>query len=359
MSADTPVVTPAKSKSAPIDSRLVNSLVSSSLPEDTWEARHDAIQGMFSDWQVVNWEDLQVISPKEVNNYVSNLKAGPAKDILSPLAVKSKLQYVVEFARVGQLTDSITIADIVQRVDDARHPTSTTSKSAVTFSTSSDTKPRTVPDLDEFSGLDEHFFAYKESTVDTLGQHGFGVYLTDPSRHDSHRELSESVFFAIRKSLRSGTARNLAQTLYDANNLNPFTLWKDILAYYDTAVNRANVVLFEIKRLLGLRLDANVVPVQFISDFNQCLLKLKQNNAQLASDTDTLRALLLVAIQDDDFESIRDDILKKPENGIESILKDLRERDTSLQIKDAAHDGKMSRSRRTSSASASASSSRW
>ena len=95
----------------------------------------------------------------------------------------------------------------------------------------------------------------------------------------------------------------------------------------------------------------NVFPAQFILDFNQCLLKLKQNSAQLTLDTNTLQALLLVAIKDDDFESIQDDILKKPENGIESILKDLSNCDTSLQIKDAAHDGKIACSSRMSSSS--------
>ena len=62
--------------------------------------------------------------------------------------------------------------------------------------------------------------------------------------------------------------------------------------------NHANVVLFEVKRLLSLRLDADVMPTKFIVDFNECLLWLKKNKDGLVTDTDTLRALLLVAIQD-------------------------------------------------------------
>jgi hypothetical protein len=56
----------------------------------------------------------------------------------------------------------------------------------------------------------------------------------------------------------------------------------------------------------------------------------------LAEDTDTLRALLLVAIQDDQFETIRDNIVHKPMLSIEDILEDIREHDNSMQMKDGA-----------------------
>ena len=54
-------------------------------------------------------------------------------------------------------------------------------------------------------------------------------------------------------------------------------------------------------------------------------------------DTDTLQALLLVAIQDDQFELVWDMIVNEPTRGMEEILKDLHEWETSLQIKDSAH----------------------
>jgi hypothetical protein len=56
----------------------------------------------------------------------------------------------------------------------------------------------------------------------------------------------------------------------------------------------------------------------------------------LAEDTDTLRALLLVAIQDDQFETIRDNIVHKPTLSFDEILKDICECDTSMQMKDGA-----------------------
>ena len=98
---------------------------------------------------------------------------------------------------------------------------------------------------------------------------------------------------------------------------------ESIEAWYDTAVNQANVVLFEVKRLLNLRLDADTLPTRFISDFRESLLWLRKNKAGLADDTDTLRALLLVAIQDDQFEQVRDTIIKEPDRQIDTLLKDL------------------------------------
>ena len=97
------------------------------------------------------------------------------------------------------------------------------------------------------------------------------------------------------------------------------------------------MVLFEVKRLLSLCLDADVMPTKFIADFNKCLLWLKKNKAGLATDMDTLWVLLLVVIQDDQFKLVRDTIVKEPTRGVEEILKDLCEQETLLQIKDSAH----------------------
>ena len=56
-----------------------------------------------------------------------------------------------------------------------------------------------------------------------------------------------------------------------------------------------------------------------------CLLQLKKNKAGLVTDTDTMRALLLVAIQDEQFELVWDMIVKVPTRGVDEILKDLRD----------------------------------
>jgi hypothetical protein len=151
-----------------------------------------------------------------------------------------------------------------------------------------------------------------------------------------HPEIAESVFYSLRGAVRGGMAQSIAQKMLDDKNLDPMALWSELEDYYDTALNRANVVLFEIRLLLHLRLDPDATATKFISDFRDCLQRLRKNNARLADDTDTLRALLLVSIQDDDFEMVRDSIVHKPDLSIESILTKLRERETSLMMKDQA-----------------------
>jgi hypothetical protein len=115
-------------------------------------------------------------------------------------------------------------------------------------------------------------------------------------------------------------------------NIDPVPLWTALESYYDTTLNRANVVLFALRSLFNLKLDGNVTATKFISDFRGCLQRLRKNNAKLADDNETLRAFLLVAIQDDDFDNVRDAIVQKPDSSVETVLTEIRERDTALML---------------------------
>ena len=61
---------------------------------------------------------------------------------------------------------------------------------------------------------------------------------------------------------------------------------------------------------------------------------MRKNKAKVVDDDQTLRAFLLVAIQDESFKSIRDNILEKSNRSVDELLGDIREKDTSLQMKD-------------------------
>jgi hypothetical protein len=90
-----------------------------------------------------------------------------------------------------------------------------------------------VPTLEKFSGNDEDFYAFQDSTMNWLGQAGLACYLTDADVVSSNREVGKAVSYAIHCSLQGGDARSLATALYDAKTLNPFWLWSDIVAYYE------------------------------------------------------------------------------------------------------------------------------
>jgi hypothetical protein len=195
-----------------------------------------------------------------------------------------------------------------------------------------------MPRLEKFSGLDEDYFAWKDATVNSMGIYGFDIFfLKDSAKAKKYPHIGQIVFYLLQAVVHGGQAQSIAhQAMVDYETFDPVALWADLEAYYDTAINRANVVLFNVRCLLSIRLDPDVSGSSFVSDFRDCLQRLRKHKARLADDTDTLRALLLVAIQDDSFETVRDSIVQKPNNSVEAILTEIRERETSLTIKDQA-----------------------
>jgi hypothetical protein len=111
---------------------------------------------------------------------------------------------------------------------------------------------KTVPTLDVFSGEDEDYFSFHDSTMNKLGQAGLVHYLTDSKYIEDNKEVAKAVFFALHAAIQGGNARSLATALYDKGICNPFCLWPDLQKYYDTNINHANVILFKVKKLLNL-----------------------------------------------------------------------------------------------------------
>ena len=293
-------------------------------------ALRTAIDAVFVDrWQATTWADLMVFTSTDV---AAAFTPGPdiPVEATAPVVVK-KLGYVVDFARIGALTPNTTMNDIVQSVSPSHRratvgglPHSPSRNLMQVFD------KKAVPTIEKFNGHDEDYFTWKESTINALGTAGFSRFLDDKTVVSRHPEVAESVFYSLRGAVYGGQAQSIAQRMLDEKNLDPTDLWSALEDYYDTALNRANVVLFDIRRLLHLRLDPDNPASKFISAYRECLQRLRKNHARLSDDTDTLRALLLVAIQDDDFEMVRDSIVHKPDLSVESILTELRERETSL-----------------------------
>ena len=301
--------------------------------QDPTPALTEALTDLCDMWGITSFTDWGVFTSKDIEDYCSGLQ--DPNHPLKPPQVHKRLGYLVNYAKVSEELDPTTpMNEIVKAV------LASSSKESVPANPSSSQSlaeyKKTVPDLEAFSGRDEDYYAWKESTVNTLGQGGLSDYITLPSFASRTPQIAQSVFYAMRSALQDGTASHLCRALYDKKDLDPFKLMESIDKYYDTPVNKANVVLHQVRKLLSLRLDADTTPLQFISAWQECIQKLTKENAKLASDADTLRALLLEAIQDDEYDTIRDKIISDPTKPIDSILDDLRNRDASLQIKDNA-----------------------
>lgn len=292
------------------------------------------IETMFNHWHVTTWTDLGYFSQSDIEKAIKDLKL---KDFGVPILVK-KLGMIFQYSKLHPLPDhSTTMNDITHAVHSKTGPPTTNPSSTI------NSTKKTVPDLDVFSGGDEDFLEYRDSVINQLGQAGLGHALTDTKWCKDHPDLSEAVFFALRQSIHKGTAKHVAQKLYEAKNYSSHQLWLDLTSQYDTALNKANLVLFAVKKLLRLQLHPGILPDAFIADFESCLGQLRTTKAKLADDNDTLRALLLVAIQDDEFDNVRRDIVKNPELTATDILKEIHDRDQSLNMIDDARKAKHSR----------------
>lgn len=316
---------------------ILNLLVSGDTNADILHAGLDTLFTL--KWQATCWLDLMVFTSADVSTSLSDSSDGVAiPEELRSLVLIKKLGYIVDFARIGSLTPETTMNDIVKAVTapvkqgtSIASPTSPSRRAIQVFD------KKAVPTLDKFSGQDEDYFTLRESTINVLGTAGFGRFLDDSAMAAKHPEVAESVFYSLRGAVHGGQAQSIAQAMLDDKQLVPAPLWSALEGYYtNTALNRANVVLFDIRRLLNIRLDPDSTATKFISEFRSCLQRLRKNNARLSEDVDTLRALLIVAIQDDDFDMVRDSIVHKPDSTVESILTELRERETSLMMKDQA-----------------------
>ena len=240
-------------------------------------------------WQVHKWGDLKLFTAADVKEALvaSN---GFAKELLSPVIIK-KIGCVVDFAHHGDLSAGMTLDDIMSHLTAFRRKASYSSAAGHTPVNSPSRKKEVhiydikgIPTLEKFSGLDEDFFVWKAKTEDQMGVTGYSSFLTDVTLPGSHVGVSEGVFHSLRGALREGQAHYMAQALVDEANQNPVTLWAQLDAYYDTTLNRANVVLFDVRRLLNFRLTTDVTASKFITDFRVCLQRLRANKAKLAED---------------------------------------------------------------------------
>ena len=318
--AESTAITPVKLLAAPT-TMLASFVRLLGFPGAEAEAE---IKCMFSEWGVHTWLDMACFAAGDMEKFIDVSESAA----LHPQRLWKQLGFIMEYTRLGHdLDPTMSIRSVICAVDEYR---TTPHKSNPRQPTSPPwaglhQEKKTVPDLKEFTGKDKDYFSWQDSAVNDLGNVGLIHFTTDPPMITKQPELAISVFYALQATLQNGTASNFATALYYDNKCNPLELWQNIEQWYDTLVNCANVVLFEVKKLLSLHLDPDIVPTKFITDFNKCFLWLKKNKAGLALDTDTLWALLLVAIQDKQFKPVRDMIVKEPTRGVDEILKDLRD----------------------------------
>ncbi|KAI2508499.1 hypothetical protein MHU86_5898 [Fragilaria crotonensis] len=108
-------------------------------------------------WQVMTWSDLVVFNSADVINALQP-GTGISVELTAPVVAK-KLGYIVDYARIGKLTPTLTMNEIVISVNTAHRqkmsPTSLPNSPSHRMVQIFDKKA--VPTLEKFSGSDEDF----------------------------------------------------------------------------------------------------------------------------------------------------------------------------------------------------------
>lgn len=87
-----------------------------------------------------------------------------------------------------------------------------------------------------------------EATLTKLGTTtGLARYLMDSALVTKNPDLAENVLYALRRAIMASLAKHVSKYLMNLKIYNPVNLWANIEKYYDVNVNKANVMLYEIK----------------------------------------------------------------------------------------------------------------
>ena len=193
----------------------------------------EVMNALWTTWGITGWDELALFLRKDVDEFFA------VKHSDTPLALRKKIRYVVEFAKNNDLNEGTTLRMIIDYVDDKDADDS--SAKVTVSSAESEEKKKTVPALEKFTGQDEDYFTWRDTVINDLGRNGLGKFVLDKDAHHLYGGQSESVFYALRSALSGGLASSHADSLYEGKNYNPFALWKALREYYDTTLNRANV----------------------------------------------------------------------------------------------------------------------
>lgn len=204
----------------------------------------DAVKNMFVDFGITEWKDLVYFDQKDVTDYFAS---NSCKEIT--YRDRKAMGYLLQYSKTNTVVpdEPLNMLDVIKEVVNPGsliHPP----KPVV----SPEQIQKTVPELDTFKGTDEDSFGWMEDTLTKLGTVGLARYLSNRTTVLSNLKIAESVFYALRQATMAGVAKHVSEDLIQKGNCNPVDLWNDIERYYDCNVNKANVILFEIKRLLAL-----------------------------------------------------------------------------------------------------------
>lgn len=183
-------------------------------------------------WKVRKWNDLKFFSAADVETALVPGNGLP-DEILAPVIIK-KVGCVVDYAKIGVLATDLHLDDIMSHLTEVNRKLPS---SRVAFSVGSPPRKnssndlydkKNLPKLTKFSGLDEDFFEWKDSTITSMGIYGFDIFLKDENEVRKYPQMGQSVFYLLRHAVHGGQAQSIAQAMVDSDTLDPVVLWQPL-----------------------------------------------------------------------------------------------------------------------------------
>jgi gag-polypeptide of LTR copia-type len=188
-----------------------------------------------------------------------------------------------------------------------------------------------IPKLTIFKGEPSDWFTWSENIRVTLGQVGVSQAISDPSFTTKYPKMSERVFYSIYAAVQQGHAGSLAKQLEMSNSRDAFQLWSLLTKEFETDTNKLNQSLYMVQKLLNLKLTKDIPVAQFRNDFRTQWLEYRNMNAKMADEKDFIRPLMLMSLQDDTYDKVREKILRDPNLTVPDFLEELRNREQIIQ----------------------------
>lgn len=166
------------------------------------------IRMMLSTWGITDYDELNIFTGDNVHSFLSVMDPDKLGSFLFPLHHK-RLAYLIDYAHLGgSLSDVTLIKDVVSHVDQlSRYNTSSLASDGSSGGTY--IKKKIVPKL-ETSSQDEDWFKFKENVTNNLGKAGLAHYLMEEELVIKNSEVTEGVFYTLKKALSGGHTQHLA-----------------------------------------------------------------------------------------------------------------------------------------------------
>lgn len=322
----------------PTELRMIVSLCfgSDNIPElNTWMTQLDDLLSTklgavrFSDLRILSGETvIAMLDPVSHNKY-----ANPVRSL--------RLQVLIDYAHMVSpaINHKLTFEEIEDALAGEKRkaspqvqPTPVTPGNVGTdadFDTS--LKKVEVPKLPPFQGDAGEWHRWSNLVCISLGTAGLSDAVTSTSFAIHNPMMAKRVFYALRAATEQGHAASLAKEMDYEKLYDPYVLWQKLTAEYDTEANKMNIALYLVRHLYEMKLDCSTTPSKFRSEFNDLWLQLKQANPNLATESDFIRPVMLMAIQDDDYNIVREKIIAEPNKTVAEFLSDIRDRESILR----------------------------